>query len=385
MSTPLPRITFVDALRGWAILGVMLVHTSQTVDGLDSLRGCFSHGARGVQLFYLVSSFTLCWITHYVHTDERSWLPYFARRYCRIAPMYYVAVLLCLAVYAFGTEEGLWRVIFESHIAWSGGRDTVTAANVIANLTFVHGANPYWIAGLVPGGWSIADEFTFYAVFPFLAAYASNMRRACMLTGAALATAAGLHLILADFQPISDAALWRGYLFFWFPSQLPFFCLGFVLFQFYRRLPLNDSRGQSSLGIILIMISLGMLFFLFIGGRVWLLPIHWAFGFAFLLLSAGLACRPAVLPVNKFTAKLGEISFSCYILHWFVLDLVIAFRDSICSEILREPVITFAVTYITVVLCTAALSWITWKWIEIPGIRFGKMLAGRVGPRRQCR
>ena len=55
------KLDFIDALRGYAILGVLMVHTSQYGNKLHSTLGTLitEKGAMGVQLFFLASSFTL--------------------------------------------------------------------------------------------------------------------------------------------------------------------------------------------------------------------------------------------------------------------------------------------------------------------------------------
>jgi peptidoglycan/LPS O-acetylase OafA/YrhL len=54
------RFAYIDALRGYAILGVLLVHTGQ-YSGFDSQA---AFGARGVQLFFVASALTLMFSWH---------------------------------------------------------------------------------------------------------------------------------------------------------------------------------------------------------------------------------------------------------------------------------------------------------------------------------
>jgi peptidoglycan/LPS O-acetylase OafA/YrhL len=70
--------------------------------------------------------------------------------------MYYLGICYYLIQDGFGPRYFLEN---ESHI---------TTLNVLSNFTFLHGFNPYWITSLVPGGWSIAVEMTFYIILPFL-------------------------------------------------------------------------------------------------------------------------------------------------------------------------------------------------------------------------
>ena len=160
------RLAFVDALRGLAILGVMFTHSSQVVsDGSGILWSLAGNGARGVQLFYLVSAFTLSYVMHFVYKQDSSWLHFFVRRFFRIAPMYYTAILACLAVYFLGSSTGVWHPIIAAHVYWTAGADTPSLGSIISNFGFFHGINPYWITSLVPGGWSITVEATFYTLF----------------------------------------------------------------------------------------------------------------------------------------------------------------------------------------------------------------------------
>jgi len=68
--TDIKKYDFIDALRGLAILAVILVHSSQRVAPTTStLQWFMSEGDKGVQLFYVVSSLTLCmsWMARSSH------------------------------------------------------------------------------------------------------------------------------------------------------------------------------------------------------------------------------------------------------------------------------------------------------------------------------
>jgi hypothetical protein len=85
----LKRFAYIDALRGYAILGVILVHTSQ-YSGFDSQA---AFGARGVQLFFVASALTLMFSWHERHDGATA---FFVWRIFRIVPMFWVSIPIYL-------------------------------------------------------------------------------------------------------------------------------------------------------------------------------------------------------------------------------------------------------------------------------------------------
>lgn len=83
---------YIDALRGYAILLVILVHSSQHVPNFDGLIWDVSiQGARGVQLFFVVSAFTL--MMSWSRRNDGS-VNFYLRRLFRIAPMFWSAIVV---------------------------------------------------------------------------------------------------------------------------------------------------------------------------------------------------------------------------------------------------------------------------------------------------
>lgn len=67
------KYDYIDAIRGLAIILVVMTHASQYVKPLSNLlQRIMLEGARGVQLFYVASAVTLCmsWASRKSH--ERS-------------------------------------------------------------------------------------------------------------------------------------------------------------------------------------------------------------------------------------------------------------------------------------------------------------------------
>ena len=102
IADPAIHLPAIDGLRGIAVLMVLAVHTSQRVGnvGLEVFRfpliGEFINaGARGVELFFLLSAFTLFRSSRTKYSEESN--PrrnFYIRRAFRILPLWWMAVTL---------------------------------------------------------------------------------------------------------------------------------------------------------------------------------------------------------------------------------------------------------------------------------------------------
>src|SRR5205823_5455354 len=85
-----------DALRGLAILAVIMVHVIQYGPDAKFFSGglisIVQHGARGVQLFFVASALTLWMSMSNRKQKKHPTQSFYIRRLFRIAPMYYLGV-----------------------------------------------------------------------------------------------------------------------------------------------------------------------------------------------------------------------------------------------------------------------------------------------------
>ncbi len=173
------RYAWIDAARGVAILMVIAVHASHGLKGYESFTsGVFAYGHYGVQLFFVASAMTLCMSMQAGSAHRHPMLAYAARRFFRIAPMYYFGI----AFYYF------WSIA-KSYVQQGilAPLPQYSLPNVLFNAFFVHGFSPAAYNSIVPGGWSIAVEMVFYVFFPSLLwAYERCPTRRALLTAGLL-------------------------------------------------------------------------------------------------------------------------------------------------------------------------------------------------------
>ena len=297
------RLQPLDFLRGVAILGVVAFHVYAIFDPNHfAISAVAPMGVYGVQLFFIVSALTMCLMWRRRAEEDQPALKFYIRRFFRIAPPFWLAMIGYLALNGAGPSQ------------WSP--DGVQARHVLLTATFLHGFSPDTINAIVPGGWSIAVEMTFYFVFPALIASKMSART---LTAFALAVYLSNVMVIepaylavfAGSQPLKD------FLYFQFFYQAPIFLLGMALYRV-----LFD--GQPKFHALLIVLAWIALAFImkFLGLHA--SPFFWLLVLLLLVFSWGcLKYRVMFRPLNR----LGELSYSVYLAHFAIIQLVeFAFR-----------------------------------------------------------
>jgi peptidoglycan/LPS O-acetylase OafA/YrhL len=101
------RLRTFDFLRGLAILGVIVVHTSQSfpslINAIDFLAGL---GRFGVQLFYFISALTMCYMWKQREGENNPIKNFYIRRFFRIAPLFWIAIPVYLLLN--GYDKSYW-------------------------------------------------------------------------------------------------------------------------------------------------------------------------------------------------------------------------------------------------------------------------------------
>jgi peptidoglycan/LPS O-acetylase OafA/YrhL len=217
----------LDLLRGAAILLVVLVHcayaTTSIVPGLNSF--AMHYGELGVQLFFIVSGYTMM-LTFGDRVDPAAARSFYIRRVFRIVPLFWIAILCYLLI-----TKG------EGFKAWAP--DGISASDVVLTFFFLHWSSVTAFNSVVPGGWSIAVEMQFYLLFPLII-YLFRRRNGPILCYALIALfsavgqfAAQWYLVpqLAVSLPENQAYLADAFFYCWLPRQSVCFGLGILLYD----------------------------------------------------------------------------------------------------------------------------------------------------------
>jgi peptidoglycan/LPS O-acetylase OafA/YrhL len=362
------KFAYIDALRGVAILMVVLTHTAQPIKNLNpALRFFAEYCQMGVQLFFIASALTLCLSYSSRFNEKNRVMAFYLRRFFRIAPLYYLAIPLYCALLA--VKE---RYLLGSFVSV----DTYSFKNIAANVLFVHDFIPSAQNNIVPGGWSIGVEMAFYLVFPVLFAVFRRFAFDAPLMLLAICASVVLNFTLVQYlgYPMENG----GFIYYLFSNQLAVFVLGMLAYKIIRDKNRDDNRllvlsASASTFVVFLLASLAM----------WLLDFQFSFLFTPILSGlsfAGLAVFASRW--QKFPAllqKIGVLSYPIYILHFSVADyvepMILRIWNGVAGPAPNVQYLTLFIFNMTVVYVMAALAH---KMIEAPAIEFGKRLITRL-------
>lgn len=365
------KLDYIDATRGLAIIGVLMVHCSQHGNNLlhPIVSNIFGNGARGVQLFYVASAFTLFLsLANRSGREEGTYRNFFIRRLFRIAPMYYIGVAYYL--WQNGTGPGYWL----------GDAPGISGANVASNLLFLHGFNPYWITSVVPGGWSIAVEMLFYCLIPFLFMRIKNLNQAMVFFIITLLFKLLLHAFFLKFRLISSERLWDEYLFFYLPAQLPVFACGIVLYYL-----ITTPRGEWQVKPFNLLLLSTMFIANLLAGVNFLFPTHILFAMGFVAFVYTLSQKQFSLIVNPVTTYIGKVSYSLYIVHLAVLYWMEhwGLADFITPTSAVTGLANYALRFIFLLVVAVGVATVCYRLVELPLQQVGKKLIRRLEEKKR--
>lgn len=320
------------------------------------------HGKTPVYVFIIISGFV---ITHLLRNKKESYPVYITRRFFRLWPALMFTLIIALLFREIGepfrgkhSDPSFWTYFFAEASMLHG---------LIPNQVLQNGA-----AGITGVGWSISLEWQFYIIAPFLLT-------ALTVKGWRIYVVITALIIFAFLGILNDRTLiWGADKFTWnhpgaLPHMIGFFFLGIV--SHYALGAAKEFKNSSSALIITVM----LMAYNFQGPEGALLPIMiWALMYMTIISSGSV--------INKITTWrplrwLGDISYSTYICHIFVIAFVEAkivrkygFGEPDTFEKLGY-LILFSWPLIIVI------SMISFYFVEKPGIAFGKNIAKRLQSR----
>jgi peptidoglycan/LPS O-acetylase OafA/YrhL len=364
MINSTPKYDYIDALRGLAIIGIIVVHTCQSISpGNEFLITLFGNGDKGVQLFFLVSALTLCFSLDRKKNESKPTLYFFIRRFFRIAPMFYLAIVFFL----------MYPCMQEHY----NPPDGIKWWHVLLTATFMHGWHPETFSSVVPGGWSIAVEFNFYLLLPFLFKLINTKERALIF----FIFTSLINLFISRWMFDFWSAQYPGHLslpwglsYFGFFNQLPVFAIGIMLFHIFKE---DHFRRKNFTSIILILFSafIVLAFMNYNVDPAYLSRITF-YTLAFAILTWALANKKNIILVNRVTILTGKVSYSMYFIHFVVISNLL--KSSFFDKLVNDRITGSLFAILLVYLVTLAGAIVTYNLIEKNGIKLGSYIIKKI-------
>jgi peptidoglycan/LPS O-acetylase OafA/YrhL len=352
------RLDFLDTLRGLAAIYVVCFHVvympEPNLPAPVWLLPAIEAGATGVALFFVLSVFSLCYTMPRHEATSSPLTSFYIHRIFRILPLLY-----------------FWLLVMVSR-DWLRPDHRYSLPELGANVLVLFNFFPKWQGGIVTASWTIGVEMVFYAIFPF-AWYALRRRAwrwlAILLLGAgcwfgATAMAFGLSWMGAPMG---------------FFYHLPVFVIGFGTYFVWQTFFRTRKPGHHrAIGQVMCALGLAIGFSTTYGMLPAVLASRGWYDLAvsYSLILLGLSLWSPAFVVNRVTSLLGVMSFSIYLAH----PIVISRMHGVYERVYASGVgggAALGASIVATLMVLLPLSWLTYRLIELPGMRLGKLLVNR--------
>jgi peptidoglycan/LPS O-acetylase OafA/YrhL len=348
------RLGHIDALRAIAALLVVWMHVSETYLKISPVT-TLSHwvydvasdvgvGRIGVVLFFAISGFV---IPFSIRTDGRAPArDFLLRRAFRILPLYWLSI----PIGAFACHM-IWGRAFPLH-------------NMLLDMTLMQ----YLFGWLNAMGlyWTLALEALFYLACSVLLLARSIDRYARIAIVAA--TLIGLHVLSVSLFIIGNFTT------FPYLSSLWYFHLGIMFWgTLYRAWWEERLHGGFAKTCMWGLLATLLVFYPLFCGAVVRFPTNYYLGYP-LAIAIFVVGTTFVRLSWRPLAWMGEVSYSIYLLHPIVFNLLlwILMRAEVASWWRTRHLAAYVLANM---ILTVLLAGLTYRWIEQPAIAFGRRLS----------
>lgn len=354
--------SFVDGWRGVAILLVVAIHTSQHFgnDGHGEFYFTFTEkllnsGSRGVQLFYILSAFTLFNSSYRrFKNDSHPKRNFYLRRGFRILPLWWLVIFL----FCYLNNKSFL----------AGG---LSATFVFGFLRFNSDLE------VVPGGWSLFVEETFYLMLPIIFGEITTLRKASNYTIALILLAVVWSASHWLRLPIPDT---NDFIFLFPMNHWYFFGIGIMMYYIiskekYQNNIIGSNRWKWDVLAICTM-PIMMTNYLAAIATMFALCIYVS------------SCEGTLLNKimnNKILMRFGVYCYSIYLLHIVILLFIVPYINSFIKMINlhNSPVeVQFFIAFPIIAIISLFVGYCCFNLIEKPSVKLGKTVINKLSDKK---
>lgn len=333
------RIEALTGLRGFAASLVVLSHLSE---GTFPLLDHIFPGQVGVMVFFSLSGFLMSFLYIEKTISSMAVWNYLVSRFSRIAPAYLLIILLSYVIYVYVDRSFPYEI---------------TADNIFRHLLF---------SGSVSVFWSVPPEVQFYLLFPLIWLAAYQCRSRASVVG--LVIVAMVSLITLSYRDVLPGTF--------VGSKLHFFLFGAIAGVVRRHIKADAQNVQAMaiihavyLALIIAAVAGVLNVHLFSKDEFYTKLIAAYFSALFVFVFSIRSPVASKLFENRVMTKLGDWSFSLYLLHLPVIYLV--------TQLVAPPQSSPMLLMMTAATI-GLVAWLNFTLVELPGARFVKYCGQRI-------
>jgi exopolysaccharide production protein ExoZ len=354
MSAREPKLAWIQALRGIAALMVVMVHSRSALQGTVGGGAVVDHMllpmAMGVDLFFIISGFLMVLTTRDFDGSKAYAWHFAAKRIARIWPLFFVVTLVAIAV---------------DHHGVRGFLDASVLLPYLEGLLYIPhnpGASHIYFQMSVGVAWTLCFEWYFYLVFAACMLFGRWRYRVMaawfFVTLVAIPVMRGGYNLGVATQPL---VAWSRYANLAVNPIVLDFVFGMLAGGLYVSRFTIARRGVFNI-LCMSLIAALLLGWHRIGMVNFFGPRGWGALLAVAFFGIAMRAKRGDIGVPAWSVWMGEISYSLYLVHVYVFEIVqrIAMRIPMNHDI--AGVVLFATRPVLAVLC----AWATFRCIEAP-------------------
>ena len=365
----------VEFVRAFSAFYVMLLHVMIWCISWTDFKS-LPNPKLAVDFFIVISGYLMMQVFYRNQEfgiDKRRIASFYVGRFFRIAPMYYVTLLLAVAISQYfiagytliqEADGQMWPV----NSIYIASKVDYSWTNIFLHLTFLFGFLPKASLSTLLPDWSIGLEMQFYLLLPAIFLLFRSVH------------AASNALILMIIASWLNTILITG-MGFYEPSfltlKLHCFILGMLLFLAIVPTARKAERYRYLLiGIGIALYQSHLYNFEGKDWRFWILPVFVLMFYFFANKDDLLAKLPST--VKRIISFMSDMSYSVYLLHGFFISAcgLLFFKNPDFMQLGRLA--KLAITLPFVCFFSYVFGYFCQRFIELPGIALGRKLSQRI-------
>ncbi|SEK45988.1 Peptidoglycan/LPS O-acetylase OafA/YrhL, contains acyltransferase and SGNH-hydrolase domains [Pseudobutyrivibrio ruminis] len=307
------RFDYIDAIKGWAILGVIMVHSG--LWGTGKAATFAGSGASMCQMFFLVSSFLIYGSydrfvkKHNYNYKAKDVLSWELKKIVRLIPLWYLSLIVHLLAKGY-------------NLYWLGSQGKVSVWNILTHILFIHGFNPYYIDSMLGVDWYVGDIAILIFLSPLIYMLIKSVSQSLMwiiIINIILKMVVPYAQIITVL-PVEDSYIWEAFVTnFGIWNQLPVILMGICLYKIMSAIDtekITIIKQKKLLSYVIMIISIIVQYDLIFRENKYCFTNITLWGVAYVMWFTSQKIYPISILNNPLVKVLGKYSYAIYLFHF---------------------------------------------------------------------